>query len=207
MYIIKTIENELQTWYLFIPTCISVYFLKTKPWKSHGEMSVSVAGYSPWGSQKSHHIPIKQQQQIITELLTKLGIYHWFKHCHLIYQCYSDCPGLSCPITAAAAAAKLLQPCPTLCNPIDGSPPGSSVPGILQARILEWVAISFSNARKWKVKVKVKVKVKSCLTLSDLMDWSLPGSSVHGIFQARVLEWGAIAFSACLISHPLMWYI
>ena len=47
-----------------------------------------------------------------------------------------------------AAAAKLLQSCPTLCDPIDGSPPGSSVPGILQARILEWVAISFSNARK-----------------------------------------------------------
>ena len=47
---------------------------------------------------------------------------------------------------AAAAAAKLLQSCPTLCNPIDGSPPGSAIPGILQARILEWVAISFSNA-------------------------------------------------------------
>ena len=47
---------------------------------------------------------------------------------------------------AAAAAAKLLQSCPTLCNPIDGSPPGSPVPGILQARTLEWVAISFSNA-------------------------------------------------------------
>ena len=46
----------------------------------------------------------------------------------------------------AAAAAKLLQSCPILCDPIDGSPPGSSVPGILQARILEWVAISFSNA-------------------------------------------------------------
>ena len=46
----------------------------------------------------------------------------------------------------AAAAAKLLQSCPTLCDPIDGSPPGSPVPGILQARILEWVAISFSNA-------------------------------------------------------------
>ena len=47
---------------------------------------------------------------------------------------------------AAAAAAKSLQSCPTLCDPIDGSPPGSPVPGILQARILEWVAISFSNA-------------------------------------------------------------
>ena len=49
-------------------------------------------------------------------------------------------------IQAAAAAAKSLQSCPTLCDPIDGSPPGSSVPGILQARTLEWVAISFSNA-------------------------------------------------------------
>ena len=53
-----------------------------------------------------------------------------------------------------AAAAKSLQSCPTLCDPIDGSPPGSTVPGILQARTLEWVAISVSNAWKWKVKVK-----------------------------------------------------
>ena len=56
--------------------------------------------------------------------------------------------------TPAAAAAKSLQSCPTLCDPIDGSPPGSPVPWILQARTLEWVAISFSNAWKWKVKVK-----------------------------------------------------
>ena len=54
----------------------------------------------------------------------------------------------------AAAAAKSLQSCPTLCDSIDGSPPGSPVPGILQARTLEWVAISFSKAWKWKVKVK-----------------------------------------------------
>ena len=54
----------------------------------------------------------------------------------------------------AAAVAKSLQSCPTLCNPIDGSPPGSTVPGILQARTVEWVAICFSNAWKWKVKVK-----------------------------------------------------
>ena len=52
------------------------------------------------------------------------------------------------------AAAKSLQSCSTLCDPIDGSPPGSPVPGILQARTLEWVAIFFSNAGKWKVKVK-----------------------------------------------------
>ena len=53
-----------------------------------------------------------------------------------------------------AVAAKSLQSCPTLCDPIDGSPPGSPIPGILQARTLEWIAISFSNA--WKIKVKVK---------------------------------------------------
>ena len=61
---------------------------------------------------------------------------------------------------SAAAAAKSLQSCPTLCDPIDGSPPGSPVPGILQARTLEWVAISFSNAWKWKVKVKLLSRVR-----------------------------------------------
>ena len=62
----------------------------------------------------------------------------------------SNCVKWEC----AAAAAKSLQSCPTLCDPTDGSPPGSPVPGILQARTLEWVAISSSNAWKWKVKVK-----------------------------------------------------
>ena len=57
-------------------------------------------------------------------------------------------------LLATAAAAKSLQSCPTLCDPIDGNPPSSPVPGILQAGTLEWVAISFSNAWKWKVKVK-----------------------------------------------------
>ena len=66
--------------------------------------------------------------------------------------------------TAAIAAAKSLQSCLTLCNPIDGSPPGSPVPGILQARTLEWVAISFSNAWKWKVKVKSLSRVQLLAT-------------------------------------------
>ena len=64
----------------------------------------------------------------------------------------------------AAAAAKSLQSCPTLCDPIDGSPPGSPVPGILQARTLKWVAISFSNAWKWKVKVKLLSRVQLLAT-------------------------------------------
>ena len=66
---------------------------------------------------------------------------------------------------AAAAAAKSLQSCSTLCDPIDGSPPGSPVPGIVQARTLEWVAISFSNAWKWKVKVKLLSHVRLFVTL------------------------------------------
>ena len=56
------------------------------------------------------------------------------------------------------------QLCPTLCDPVDSSPPGSPVPGILQARTLEWVAISFSNAWKWKVKVKLLSRVRLCAT-------------------------------------------
>ena len=105
-----------------------------------------------------------------------------------------------------AAAAKSLQSCPTLCDPIDGSPPGSPVPGILQARTLEWVVIAFSNAWNWKGKVKSLSRV----WLSDPMDCSLPGSSAHGIFQARVLEWGAIAFSRSSFSSSIKrgwWYI
>ena len=89
------------------------------------------------------------------------------------------------------AAAKSFQSYPTLCDPIDSSPPGSTVPGIFQARTLECIAISFSNAWKWKVKVKSLSRV----WLSDPMDCNPPGSSIHGIFQARVLEWVAIAFS------------
>ena len=66
--------------------------------------------------------------------------------------------------TEAAAAAKSLQLCPTLWNPIDGNPLGSPIPGILQARTLEWVAISFSNAWKWKVKGKSLSPVRLLVT-------------------------------------------
>ena len=68
------------------------------------------------------------------------------------------------PEQFAAAAAESRQSCPTLCDPIDGSPPGFPVPGILQARTLEWVAISFSNAWKWKVKVKSLSRVRLLAT-------------------------------------------
>ena len=71
---------------------------------------------------------------------------------------------------AAAAAAKSRQSCLTLCEPIDGSPPGSPIPGILQARTLEWVAISFSNAWKWKVKVNL---------LSHVWLFATPRTAAH----------------------------
>ena len=95
------------------------------------------------------------------------------------------------PPAAAAAAAKSLKLCPTLCDPIDGSPPGSAVPGILQART--GVSCHFL-LQCMKVKSENEV-AQSCPTPCDPMDCSPQGSSVHGIFQARLLEWVAIAFS------------
>ena len=92
-------------------------------------------------------------------------------------------------LNITAAAAKSLQSFPTLCDPIDGSPPGFPVPGILQARtrvgchfLLQCMKVKSESEVAW-----------SCPTLSDPMDCSPPGSSAHGIFQARVLEWGAIS--------------
>ena len=97
-------------------------------------------------------------------------------------------------IALAAAVAKSLQSCPTLCDSIDGSPTGSAVPGILQARTLEWVAISFSNACMHACMHAKSLQL--CPTLYDPMDRSPPGTRVHRILQARTLEWGAISFSS-----------
>ena len=105
--------------------------------------------------------------------------------------------GLTPTRSSAAGAAKLLQPCPALCNPIDGSPSGSSIPGILQARILEWVVISVPN-----VCMHTKL-LQSYLTLCDPMDSSPPGSSIHRILQATILEWVAISFSTRALREDL----
>ena len=85
-----------------------------------------------------------RNRQPYVNFFSGIGFYQW--------RCFS------------AAAAKSLQSCPTLCDPVDGSPPGSTSPGILQARTLEWVAISFSNAWKWKVKVKSLSRVQPSAT-------------------------------------------
>ena len=95
------------------------------------------------------------------------------------------CDITSMNIATATATAKSLQSCPALCDPIDGSPPGSPVPGTLQARTLSGLPFP-SPMHESEV-------AQSCLTLSNPLDCSPPGSSVHGIFQARVLEWRAIA--------------
>ena len=103
-----------------------------------------------------------------------------------------SCPTEWVPWNAAAAAAKSLQSCPTLCDPIHCSPPGSPRPWDSPGKNTG-VGCHFL-LQCMKVKSESEV-AQSCPTLSDPMDWSLSGSSVHGIFQARELEWGAIAFS------------
>ena len=96
-------------------------------------------GEGKWEFFNEHRVSVLQED--ILEICCTTWIYVTLRIRHL-------------EMLAAAAAAKLLQSCPPLCNPIGSSPSGSPVPGILQARTLEWVAISFSNAWKWKVKVK-----------------------------------------------------
>ena len=95
----------------------------------------------------------------------------------------------------SAAAAKSLQSCPTLCDPIDGSPPGSPVPGILQARTLEWGAICFSNAGKWKVKVKSLSHVRLFTT-----PWTAAHQAPPPMGFSRQEYWGGMT-----LIEPIVW--
>ena len=97
---------------------------------------------------------------------------------------------------SAAAAAKSLQSCPTLCDPIDGGPPGSPVPGILQARTLEWVAISFSNAWKGKVKVKSLSRVRLFVT-----PWSAAYQAPPSMGFSRQEYWSGVPYSALTLFY------
>ena len=116
-----------------------------------------------------------------TELSVKPG--------YCFYYCANNLQSLHEHATAAAAAAKLLQSCPTLCDLIDGSPPGSPIPGILQARTREWVAISFSNAWKWK------------WSRSVVSDSSLP----HGLQPTGLLHpWDFLGKSTGVGCHCLL---
>ena len=99
--------------------------------------------------------------------------------------------------TFATAAAKSLQSCLTLCNPIDGSPQGSPVPGILQARTLEWVAISFSNAWKWKVKVKLLSLVRLLAT-----PWTAAHQTPPSMGFSRQEYWSGVPLPSPFQSLP-----
>ena len=99
--------------------------------------------------------------------------------------------------------AKLLQSCPTLCNPIDGSPPGSPVPGILQARTLEWVAIYFSNAWKWKEKMKSLSRVRLLAT-----PWTAAHQGPPFMGFSRQEYWSGVPLpspSGMLLSYKKEW--
>ena len=98
--------------------------------------------------------------------------------------------------STTTATTKSLQSCPTLCDPIDGSPPGSPIPYDSPGKNTG-VGCHFL-LQCMKVKSESEV-AQSCLTLSDPTDCSLPGSSAHGIVQARVIEWGTIAFSEWIL--------
>ena len=131
-------------------------------------------------------------------------------------------------IVSADAAAKLLQSRPTLCDPIDGSPPGSSVPGILQARTLEWVAIAFSNAGKWEVHIAKTLRecvwpcmcvcVKTKTFANKWLSWLYGGCSdlMKLLFQASghgqrsllfIISFGGRCFiNVCSLSLSLSGY-
>ena len=108
--------------------------------------------------------------------------------CHCLLQCLK-----------VKSKREVTQSCPTLSDPMDYSLPGSSVHGIFQARVLEWAAMQCDpnslHIHVFKCLCACVLILFSCVTLCDPMDCSPPGSSVHGILQARTLEWAAIPFS------------
>ena len=103
------------------------------------------------------------------------------------------------PPPPAAAAAKSLQSCPTLCDPIEGSPPGSAVPGILQAGTLEWVAIFFSNVWKWKVKGKSLSRVRLFLT-----PWTAAYQAPLSMGFSRQEYWSGVPLPSPTSSYTLL---
>ena len=138
---------------LWLPLCDDLKCYPNVLWLfSHGGVGSMFpppqSGFCVWLSRKysrSHTVPVSRPNRRSWQLLSA----SW------MFMVETKLPSPA----AAAAAAKSLQSCLTLCDPRDGSPPGPAVPGILQARALEWVAISSSNAWKWKVKVKLLSRV------------------------------------------------
>ena len=106
----------------------------------------------------------------------------------------SRCNSQRISALSTAAAAKSRQTCPTPCDPIDSSPPGSAAPGILQARTLEWVAISFSSAWKWKVKVKLLIRVQLLAT-----PWTVAHPAPPSMGFSRQEYWSGVPLPSSVL--------
>ena len=146
-------------------------------------------------------ILIRDFSSSLTYSLTQPFLWLWgIAHCLAMYRITLE-DSLSTVIWPAAA--KSLQSCPTLCDPIDGSPPGSPVPGIPQERTLEWVAISFSNAWRWKVKVKSFSHVRLLAT-----PWTAAYQAPLSMGFSRQEYWSGVPLPSPVIwptnnkSHP-----
>ena len=101
-------------------------------------------------------------------------------------------------VNISHAAANSLQSCPTLCDPTDGSPPGSPIPGILQARTLEWVAISFSNAWQWKVKGNLLSRIRLLAT-----PWTAAYQAPPSMGFSRQEYWSGVPLPSPFVVHDL----
>ena len=167
-----------------ITTLLSLFSLKTRSIVPHPEVR-KIYG-------KSVLMKIRKSSYIYT--LT-VGTVYWKNFGRISWECQnSKCTYYSIQqlwfepyVSMLLSAAKSLQSCLTLCDPRDGSPPGSPVPGILQARTLEWVAISFSNAWKWKVKVKSLSRVRLSAT-----PWTVAHQAPPSMEFSRQVYWSGV---------------
>ena len=149
-----------------------------------------------------------------TNMAPKNICFYWFSVLHYIFKAWigrrkggkgriydRNFMGSTKSNMFATATARSLQSCPILCDPIDGSPPGSPLPGILQARTLEWVAISFSNAWKWKVKVKSLSRVRLLAT-----PWTAACQAPLSMGFARQEYWSGVPLPSPLTCLPVLIY-
>ena len=193
MCVLSRVRLLATLWALAHQAPLSVGFSRQEYW--------SESAFSPSGDLPNpgieHSSPVSSELQVDSLPLNQLGIHHVDIKGHCKYQSIKHSKYLfnivicCCSIREilvysnleTAAAAKSLQWCPTLCDPTDGSPPGSTLPGILQARTLEWVAISFSNAWKWKVKVKSLSHVRPSVT-----PWTVAFQSLLRPWKLKLLS-------------------
>ena len=163
------------------------------PGESEGQGSLVCC--SPWGRRVGHQLATEQQQSSESNYFgSKLNHNYYYKTCYahpyhklLLSKGYPP----SIYLSSATVAAKSLQSCPTLCDPIDGSPPGSAIPGILQARILEWGAIAFSDIYhlsicKYDMELTEMRKVKIDFQIQTITARQPPAVMTTTIYQSLI---------------------